>query len=425
MNSNVRLQRDRGFRQNSVFVIMPYGKREVRTAQGDPEIIDFDALYHDVLVPVIESVGLVATRADSLYEGDTVLENVWNGLQEGQLVIVDLSGSNRNVMLEFGWAYLLNKKIIPLTQSADDVPSDLPGLRYISYGTHFSSIDRMKTELLNRLEALRHEPPAELTLVPMATATIRPVPARVVSVSREHVVVEAEKGQFGVLGAADVDYTRIMTDMARRFHVGEVIDGAFETTDGYTRYTMLAGQTNPWREFTQEFAEGDVVTGKVVNVMDGVGAFVRVGHGLNGLVPSGALRDLPPVQIGTEITVGITRLNVPNRQIQLAPAGARPAGRPPAGKPVPERPKAGDRFDAEIIRAEAERDGRGGYALVRLPGYERPAMLHCTQMSAEVRADLNRGQLEIGELLMTEVIKVADNGKVFLRDLETEPPKGD
>lgn len=68
----------------------------------------------------------MATRADSLYEGDTVLENVWNGLQEGQLVIVDLSGSNRNVMLEFGWAYLLNKKIIPLTQSADDVPSDLP-----------------------------------------------------------------------------------------------------------------------------------------------------------------------------------------------------------------------------------------------------------------------------------------------------------
>lgn len=416
-----RLIRDRGPIDGNVFVVMPFGTREFTNDQGERIAYNFDEHYHDVLVPVIEEAGLTPVRTDSLYDGgDTVLDIVWARLQEGQITLVDLTGANANVMIEFAWAYLLNKKIIALTQCARDVPSDLPGLRYIPYSEAYKDMARMKTELGARLGILRAEASAELKLEPMATSTVRPVSARVVSTTREHVVVEAEKGQYGVLSQADVDMTRIVSDMSHRFSVGDVLDGAFETSDGYTKYTLVAGQTNPWHALAAEFPQGRVFTGKVVNVIDGVGAFVRVAHGVNGMIPASALRGSSVVEIGTELTVGVVRLDAARRRIQLVPAGSAARGEPGPVAGVGAAPKVGERFDGEVTRTVPEQGRSGGYALVKLPGYPRPAMLHCTQMTNEVRADLNRGELEIGELLLVEVIAVDTQGRVRVRDLEDE-----
>ncbi|MET7747657.1 S1 RNA-binding domain-containing protein [Micromonospora sp. NPDC005367] len=415
-----RLIRDRGPVSGNVFVVMPFGKRDFHNDQGDVVHYDFDEHYHEVLVPVIEGAGLNPVRTDSLYDGgDTVLDNVWARLQEGQIVIVDLTGSNRNVMIEFAWAYLLNKPIIPLTQCAGDVPSDLPGLRYISYSQGWKDMERMKGELRSRLDILREEAHAELRLVPMATSTIRPVPARVVNVSREHVVVEAEKGQYGVLGPADVDLTRIVSDMAQRFSAGEVLDGAFETSDGHTRYTLVAGQSNPWPQLAADFPSAHVFTGKVVNVVAGVGAFVHVAHGVNGLIPAAALKGVR-LTVGTKVTAGVVKVDPRQRRIHLALVEADERRvtvlRPQVAVPH----KRGERCDAEVVKVMPEQGRSGGYALVELPGSGRTAMLHCTDMSPEVRADLNRGRLERGELLAVEITDVNEQGRIRVRDLEGE-----
>lgn len=415
-----RLARDRGPIDDNVFVDMPFGKQTFTNDQGVHVEYDFDEQYHDVFVPLIEEAGLTPVRTDSLYDGgDTVVDNVWARLQEAQIVLVDLTGSNRNVMIEFAWAYLLNKKIIPLTQCVRDVPSDLPGLRYIPYSQGWRDMEKMKAELRTRLGILRAEASAELKLEPMTTSSVRPVSARVVSTTREHVVVEAEKGQFGVLGQADVDLTRMVVDMSKQFSEGDVLDGAFETIDGITKYTLVAGQTNPWHALPSEFPQGHVFTGKVINIID-AGAFVRVAHGVKGLIPVSALRAGPAVEIGTELKVGVVRIDAGRRRIQLAPIW----GEPPnphtasmAGGPVP---KIGERFDGEVTRAVPEQGRSGGFALVKLPGYPRTAMLHCTQMTSEVRADLNRGELEIGELLLVEVTTVNGKGQIWVRDLENE-----
>jgi small subunit ribosomal protein S1 len=416
-----RLTRDRGPIDDNTFVVMPFGNQEFTNDQGKHVEYDFDEQYHDVFAPLIEEAGLTPVRTDSLYDGgDTVLDNVWARLQEAQIVLVDLTGSSRNVMIEFAWAYLLNKKIIPLTQCVRDVPSDLPGLRYITYSPGWRDMERMKTELRMRLGILKAEASAELKLEPMTTSSVRPVSARVVSTTREHVVVEAEKGQYGVLGQADVDLTRMVADMSRQFSIGDVLNGAFETIDGITKYTLVAGRTNPWHALLAEFPQGHVFTGKVVNIIDGVGAFVRVSHGVNGLVPISALRGIPAVEIGAELTVGVVRIDAAKRRIQLAPTGCgteKAHITPKAGGPVP---KVGERFDGEITRAVPEQGHSGGFALVKLPGYPGTAMLHCTQMTSEVRADLNREQLEIGELLLVEVTAVDGKGRIWVRDLEEE-----
>ncbi len=415
-----RLERDRGPVEGNVFVVMPFGKREFVNDGGETVVFDFDEQYHDHYVPVIESVGMTPVRADSLYEGDTVLSNVWCGLQEGAIVIADLSGSSRNVMIEFAWAYLLGKKLIPLTQRTSDMPSDLPGLRYLSYSPLLKDMSRMEKDLARQLEILAEEKPSERRLVAMETVSIRPVSARVVSTTKEHVIVEAERGQYGVLGTADVEWGRIIGDMTHRFSVGDTLNGAFETTDGYTRYTMLAGQTNPWHALAADFPQGRTFTGRVVNLIDGVGAFIRVGHGVNGLVPAAALAGVPGVDIGTQLEVGVVRMDVHNRRIQLRPLGGadRPAVRP-AG-PSGDLPRVGARLDAEVRRVVPENGRSGGYALVQLPGMSRLAMLHCTEMTAEVRRDMNQGELQVGELLYVEVIS-ASRDRVLLRDLGDPP----
>ncbi|HEY6789804.1 MAG TPA: hypothetical protein VI365_21095 [Trebonia sp.] len=428
-----RLDRDRGPVKGNVFVVMPYGKREFVNDDGESVAFDFDAHYQDHYVPVILNAGMTPVRADSLYSDETIPGNVWCGLQEGDVVIVDLTGSNRNVMIEFAWAYLLGKKLILLTQCKEDLPSDLPGLRHIRYSPLLMDQLRAENELGKQLKVLALEQGGERRLVPLETSTIRPVTARVVSTAREHVVVEAEKGQFGVLGTADVDWSRIIGDMAHRFSVGDVLNGAFETTDGYTRYTLLAGQNNPWHAITAEFPQGRTFTGKVVNVIDNLGAFIRVGHGVNGLVPTSALRDCGPVNIGTELHVGVARLDVAGRKILLRPIteSTRRVDAPgprlvkPAGNAVDasDLPRVGDRADAEVCRVVPEGERSGGYVLVMLPGMRRSAMLHCTQMLSDLREDLNKGELQVGDLVYVEVIKAdTSTGKVQVRDLG-EPPE--
>ncbi|MES9541367.1 MULTISPECIES: hypothetical protein [unclassified Actinomadura] len=413
-----RLERDRGPVDDNVFVVMPYGRKEFVDDQGETVVFDFDEQYDDHYAPLIRSLGMTPVRGDSLYSGETVLESVWRGLQEGAIVLADLTGSHRNVMIEFAWAYMLGKKIVPVTQCKDDMPSDLPGLRYVSYTPLWKDMTRMEDELKNRLEILRGETAAERKLVPMETGSVRPATARVVSRTREHVVVEADQGRLGVLGAADVEWGRIVGDMTHLFSVGQVLHGAFETVDGYTRYTLLAGQANPWHSLANEFPEGHTFTGRVVNIVEGLGAFVLVAHGVKGLVPE---KLLPPVDIGTDLRVGVVRLDVAGRKIQLRPVGAadRQPGsgaRRPRRDAAAGRPRVGERHDAEVVKTVPE-DGRsGGYALVRLVGGPT-AMLHCTQMSAEVRADLNLGEVELGELLQVEVVRVNDEGRLWVRDI--------
>lgn len=421
-----RFHRDRGPISGVVFVVAPFGVAKFVAADGEPSEYDFDEHYNDVIVPAVEEAGLKPVRSDSLFDGgDTIAENVWARLQEAQIVIADLTGSNRNVMLEFGWAYLLNKPIIPLTQCASDVPSDLPGLRFIQYTPHWRDMGRMKTELINRLEVLSKEPSAEWKLAPMETSTVRPVAARVVSVAKEHVVVEAEKGQLGVLGPADVDLARVINDMTHRFTVGEMLDGAFETSEGYTKYTLVAGQANPWPQLAIDFPAGHVFTGKVVNVIDGVGAFVRVAKGVNGLVSTAALRGAAPPRVGDAIDVGVVRTDVAGRRITLSPASGGPASGRPVAMVRQAAPGVGERFDAEVMRVAPENGRAGGFALVRLPGYPGNAMLHCTRMSPDVRADLNEGRLEPGELLLVEVVRIDQQGRAVVRDIEDQVPAGE
>ena len=99
-------------------------------------------------------------------------------------------------------------------------------------------------------------------------------------------------------------------------------------------------------------------------MIDNLGAFIRVGHGVHGPVPTSSLHGYGPVDIGSEMKVGVARLDVPGRKFLLRPltGGANdgasgrhavPSARQPAGAPVAgsgDRPQVGGRADTDVYR---------------------------------------------------------------------------
>lgn len=400
-----------------VFFGMPFGMKAVK----DGVSCNFDAIYTSAFAPVVESCGMKPERLDNLYGPQGVLELIWWAIQRAEIVVIDFSLRSSNVTFEYGLAWALGKRVIALTQDPEDIPSDVRGLnRYIRYSQHFTDIERMKKELALQLEALRDEPADERAPMPYSSGgmTTTPVPATITAINRDYAFVETDDGRLGFLRNGDVDYARFI-DMSRRYAVGDRVDGAFliDPQRGEARYTLLAGQTNPWTVVAPRFPVGTVFTGVVRKSLDGVGVFVGLDANVNGLVPATGITGVFPL-VGDSVEVVVTKMDPARRRVSLrlrsAPAGA---AADPASVPA-ELSRVGQQDHGTVVRAVPERDGSGGYLLLSLPGYPRPAMLLAQHMSDPLRSDLNNEKIMLNEKIYIEVISIDPvKNKVLLREL--------
>lgn len=418
---DIRLTRDEQTVPGNVLVITPMGKKTLR----NHDEFDFDWHFQDVISPVVTEAGMTPVRADSVYGPANVLDVVWRGIQQAEVCIVDFSCRTPNVAMEYMAAKLIGKRMIYLAQHADDIPSDVRGLRHIPYTPLYADMARMRAELRQQLEAVRLEPAQEMALIPLATGGVTPARAQVVSVSADFAVVRAADGTLGVLSGEDVDWSRIVTDMTRFCTVGEWLDGAFEMLPaGGTKYTLLSGQQNPWRRLETTHPVGHTFTGTVHSVRQ-AGVFVRVSGPVNGLVPRSSLPAGTELTPGSQVEVTVLSVESRRRRVTLALAEGRAQDR---GRPVVPHPSAGaaspgvalyERLEGEVVKIVPE--GQGGYVLLRVPGRERPVFLHCSAMSRQLRHDLNHGGIELGEILDLEVSSInLRQDKVCVRDVEPE-----
>jgi S1 RNA binding domain len=393
-----------------VFFGMPFGER---LSEGGQKC-DFDAIYTGAFAPTVEALGMKAERLDNLYGPQGVLDLIWRAIQRAEIVVIDFSHKNSNVTFEYGLAWTLGKRIVVLTQHADDIPSDVRGLdRYIRYSQHFADIERMKRELTLQLEALREEPtqeraPTLWSVKPNAVAA----PTSVVAVNRDYATVMTDDGRLGFLRSGDVEYARFIADMSRRFKTGDRLDGAFlvDPERGEARYTLLAGQNNPWPVLASRYPAGTTFQGIVRRAVEGVGLFVGVDGGVNGLIPQSTIVGPVPAE-GARVEVTVTRIDSSQRRISLRLA--RTYAPPQQGDIY-----VGQRVHATVTRIEPERDGKAGFLLLQLPNRKRPALLPAQHMSEDLRADLNDGQVDLDEELYVEVLSIDMNkNSVLLREL--------
>lgn len=122
-----------------VFMLSPY---------GDP----FDTIYSNHIKPTVEKINdLTCVRADNIYDNRPVIDDIWRLTNEARIIIAELTDKNPNVFYETGLAHAIDKEVILITQSSDDVPFDLRHRRYISYQETHEGIEKLKVDLTNTI----------------------------------------------------------------------------------------------------------------------------------------------------------------------------------------------------------------------------------------------------------------------------------
>jgi hypothetical protein len=113
------------------FVLMPFGKKP--GAAG--AVIDFDAVYHDLIKPAVEAADLMPLRADEEQAGGIIHKPMFERLILCDYAVADLTTANANVFYELGVRHAVKPATTVLLFAADGtrLPFDLAPLRTLRY----------------------------------------------------------------------------------------------------------------------------------------------------------------------------------------------------------------------------------------------------------------------------------------------------
>jgi len=100
---------------------------------------------------------LVCKRGDDIWENSVIIQDVFSLIYQSNIVICDFSGKNTNVFYEAGIAHTLGKEVIPITQSADDIPFDLRHHRFITYLNNKEGLQELKKSLIEKFKIIKKE----------------------------------------------------------------------------------------------------------------------------------------------------------------------------------------------------------------------------------------------------------------------------
>src|SRR6266699_2509304 len=114
------------------FVLMPFGKKP----DGTSRIVDFDAIYQDVIKPAIMEADLEPIRADEEKLGGFIHKPMFERLMLCRYAVADLTGANPNVFYELGIRHALRPRSTAIIfREGTVIPFDIALVRAISYKT--------------------------------------------------------------------------------------------------------------------------------------------------------------------------------------------------------------------------------------------------------------------------------------------------
>lgn len=126
-----------------VSVMMPFNAGFNRTYEAIRKVTDY--------------MKLDCKRADDIWDNSTILQDIFDLIFCAEVIIVDFSGRNSNVMYETGIAHALGKQVIPITQSLSDIPSDIANHRALVYLPNEQGYKELSRKLHSRLKVIFNE----------------------------------------------------------------------------------------------------------------------------------------------------------------------------------------------------------------------------------------------------------------------------
>jgi len=113
------------------FVLMPFGRKPA--AEG--RLVDFDAVYDQLIRPAIVAAGLEPLRADEEMTGGVIHKPMYERLILCEYAIADLTTANANVFYELGLRHAIRpaSTVILFAHGLGQLPFDVAPLRAIPY----------------------------------------------------------------------------------------------------------------------------------------------------------------------------------------------------------------------------------------------------------------------------------------------------
>src|SRR2546423_14242065 len=103
-----------------VFVLMPFKE-------------EFKNIYTFGIKGAADDVGAYAERIDDQLFTEGILDRIFNQINKADVIVADMTDKNPNVFYEVGYAHALDKIVVLLTKTADDIPFDLKHRPHIVY----------------------------------------------------------------------------------------------------------------------------------------------------------------------------------------------------------------------------------------------------------------------------------------------------
>lgn len=104
------------------FIVMPFS------------VESLNVVYEDYVQPtLVDQCRLRSERGDDVFGSEVIMDDITRSIRKARLIIADLTGRNPNVFYEVGIAHALNKQVLLMTQSIEDVPFDLRHRRALVY----------------------------------------------------------------------------------------------------------------------------------------------------------------------------------------------------------------------------------------------------------------------------------------------------
>src|SRR5499433_1490885 len=112
------------------FVLMPFGSKPDSTRT----LIDFDAIYTNLIKPAIEEAGLEPLRADEEMAGGIIHKPMFERLILCEFAVADLTTANANVFYELGLRHAVRPwSTVLIFAEGGRLPFDVALLRALPY----------------------------------------------------------------------------------------------------------------------------------------------------------------------------------------------------------------------------------------------------------------------------------------------------
>jgi CheY-like chemotaxis protein len=114
----------------------------------------FDAKYQNVHQAICEcsrSCGYDPVRVDQKHFSDSIIKQIFDGIQKCKFVVFLATDRNPNAFYECGFAVALNKVVVTLTDRHENLPFDIRDRHAIAYATDLEAAKRLLTAKLSLL----------------------------------------------------------------------------------------------------------------------------------------------------------------------------------------------------------------------------------------------------------------------------------